>query len=46
LAVIDVEPQRGLVLREVAPGITVADVQTQTEAPLRLADSIGTMDVS
>ncbi|MBG6059896.1 3-oxoacid CoA-transferase subunit B [Cryobacterium sp. MP_M5] len=33
LAVIDVTPE-GLVLREIAPGLTVADVQAATEVPL------------
>lgn len=33
LAVIDVTPE-GLVLREIAPGLTVADVQAKTEVPL------------
>ena len=36
LAVIDVEPD-GLVLRELAPGVTAEEVKKQTEAPLRVA---------
>jgi 3-oxoacid CoA-transferase subunit B len=35
LAVIEVEPT-GLVLRELAPGVTVGDVIQQTEPPLRV----------
>jgi 3-oxoacid CoA-transferase subunit B len=35
LAVIDIEPD-GLVLRELAPGITAEEVQQRTEPPLRL----------
>jgi 3-oxoacid CoA-transferase subunit B len=37
LAVIDVSPH-GLLLRELAPGLTVADVQAQTGAPLLVHD--------
>ncbi|MCU1420423.1 MAG: scoB2, partial [Microbacteriaceae bacterium] len=39
LAVIDVTPD-GLVLREVAPGLTPADVQAVTDAPLTIADDV------
>lgn len=42
LAVIDITPD-GLVLREVAPGITVQMVQERTGVPLRLADEVRTM---
>jgi 3-oxoacid CoA-transferase subunit B len=36
LAVLDVEPD-GLVLRELAPGVTVDDVRTVTEPDFRVA---------
>ena len=39
LAVIEVAPQ-GLLLREVAPGVTAEDVQKQTEAKLRVAPDL------
>ena len=45
LAVIDVTPE-GLVLREVAPGITPDEVQAQTEPELRRAIDLKTMDLS
>jgi 3-oxoacid CoA-transferase subunit B len=38
LAVIDVTPV-GLVLREIAPGLTVAEVQAATEAPLLMPEA-------
>jgi len=44
LAVIDVTPD-GLVLREVAPGVTPEDVQKVTEAPLRIAPDLKTIRV-
>ncbi len=44
LAVIDVTPT-GLVLREVAPGVTPADVQKLTEPHLQLAPDLKTMAV-
>ncbi|HEY4579987.1 MAG TPA: CoA transferase subunit B [Candidatus Acidoferrales bacterium] len=44
LAVIEVTPD-GLVLREVAPGVTPDDVQKLTEPRLRLAPSLTTMTV-
>ena len=42
LAVIEVTPE-GLLLREVAPGVTPEDVQQVTEAPLRVAEDVTTM---
>ena len=39
LAVIDVMPE-GLILREVAPGWTVKNVQALTEPKLRVAEDI------
>ena len=44
LAVIDVTPE-GLVLRETAPGVTAKQVQTATEAKLRVAPDLKTMAV-
>jgi 3-oxoacid CoA-transferase subunit B len=45
LAVIDVSPH-GLLLRELAPGLTVADVQAQTGAPLLVHDEPTTIAVT
>ena len=42
LAVVDVTPD-GLVLREVAPGVTTADVVAATGAPLHVPDDVPTM---
>ncbi len=42
LAVIEVTPE-GLVLREVAPGVTAEDVQKATEPKLRIAPDLKTM---
>ncbi|MGA9593778.1 MAG: CoA-transferase, partial [Candidatus Acidiferrales bacterium] len=42
LAVIEVTP-KGLLLREVAPGVTPQDVQRVTEAELRIAPDLKTM---
>jgi 3-oxoacid CoA-transferase subunit B len=44
MAVIDVTPE-GLVLREVAPGISAADVQTKTEAPLFASSDLKAIEV-
>jgi 3-oxoacid CoA-transferase B subunit len=44
LAVIDIAPD-GPVLRELAPGVTVADVQAVTEPRLKVPGRPGTMDV-
>jgi 3-oxoacid CoA-transferase subunit B len=44
MAVIEVTPQ-GLVLREVAPGLTPADVQKATEATLTVASDLKVMKV-
>jgi 3-oxoacid CoA-transferase subunit B len=42
LAVIDVTP-RGLVLRELAPGVTLDEVRAQTEPELHVVEPLGTM---
>jgi len=44
LAVIEITPA-GLLLREVAPGVTPEDVQKFTEPRLRLASSLATMSI-
>ena len=44
LAYIEVTPQ-GLVLREVAPGVTPEDVQKATDAKLRVSPELRTMQV-
>jgi acyl CoA:acetate/3-ketoacid CoA transferase beta subunit len=36
--------ERGLVLEEVAPGLTAEDVQRATEARLMVSDSLKTME--
>lgn len=42
MAVIKVTPE-GLVLEEVAPGVTAEEVCSRTEAPLRISDALSTM---
>jgi len=44
MAVIDVT-EAGLVLRETAPGLSAADVQAATEAPLAVADDVRAMTI-
>jgi 3-oxoacid CoA-transferase subunit B len=44
LGVIEVTPE-GLVLREIAPGVTAEDVQRATEPKLHVADDLKTMQV-
>jgi 3-oxoacid CoA-transferase subunit B len=44
LAVIEVTPE-GLVLREVAPGVTPEAVQKMTEPKLRVAENLKTISV-
>lgn len=44
IAVIDVTPQ-GLVLREFAPGLDAATVQSQTDAPLQVAPDCHAMNI-
>jgi 3-oxoacid CoA-transferase subunit B len=45
MAYIRVVPESGLVLEEVAPGVTAADVQRATEAPLIISPGLKTMPV-
>ena len=44
MAVIDVTPQ-GLLLREIAPGLTTEDVQKATQAQLRVAADVKTISI-
>uniref|UniRef100_A0A7S1PH73 Succinyl-CoA:3-ketoacid-coenzyme A transferase n=1 Tax=Percolomonas cosmopolitus TaxID=63605 RepID=A0A7S1PH73_9EUKA len=43
LAVIDVDPSRGLILKEIAPGVSVEEVKEKTEAPLIVDPDVKTM---
>lgn len=45
MAVIDVVPGKGLVLREIAPGLTIEDVQAATEAELHIEGEVKTITV-
>jgi 3-oxoacid CoA-transferase subunit B len=45
LCVLDVE-DGGLVLRELAPGVSAEEVQAATEPPVRLAANVTTMDIN
>lgn len=45
MAVIDVVPNKGLVLKEIAPGFTLEDVQNQTEAHLIVSPNLKVMEV-
>jgi len=42
MAWIEVTPD-GLVLEEIAPGVSVAEVQAATEAPLKVSPTLRTM---
>ena len=44
-AVVDIDPARGFVLREIAPGLTVEEVQAVTGATLHLDGQPGTISV-
>jgi len=44
-AVVDIDPERGFVLRETAPGFTQAEVQEITGAPLHVEGAVGVMAV-
>jgi len=46
LALIEVQPGGGLLLRELAPGVSVEYVQERTEPTLKLADDLREMSVS
>ncbi len=45
LGVMEIKPQ-GLILTELAPGISVEDIQAVTEAKLIISDQLKTMDIS
>lgn len=45
MAVIDVCPGKGLILKEIAPGVTVEQVQNATEAKLTLSPDLKVMEV-
>lgn len=45
MAVIDVVPQKGLVLKEIAPGLSVLDVQKATEAKLTASPNLKVIEV-
>lgn len=45
MAVIDVVPDKGLVVKEIAPGLSVEDVQNQTEAHLIISPNLKVMEV-
>ena len=45
MAVIDVVPKKGLMLKEIAPGLTVEDVQNATEAKLIISPDLKVMEV-
>lgn len=46
MAVIDVVPGKGLVLKEIAPGFTVKDVQMATEARLTVSTDLKVIEVA
>lgn len=41
----DVDFTKGLTLVELAPGVTIEEVKSKTEAPFKVADDLKTMDV-
>jgi acetate CoA/acetoacetate CoA-transferase beta subunit len=45
MAVIDVVPGKGLVIKEIAPGLSIEDVQNQTEAHLIVSPDLKVMEV-
>ncbi len=45
MAVIDVVPDKGLMLKEIAPGLTVEDVQNATEAHLNVSPDLKVIHV-
>jgi len=44
MAYIKVVPRKGLVLEEIAPGLSVDQVQRATEAPLSISPNLKTME--
>lgn len=44
LAVLDIDPNGGFILRELAPGVTVKEVQEKTKGKLRVAEDVKTIE--
>jgi len=42
--VLEVTP-KGLLLTEIAPGVTVEELQAKTDAPFRIADNLKTIEI-
>jgi len=40
MGVIEVDPEKGFVLKELAPGVTIEQIQAATEAPLVIEGEI------
>lgn len=45
LAVLDIDPNEGFILRETAPGVTIEEVKAKTLGKLTIADDVKTMEL-